>query len=102
MPLYLLMSIYEFRCAPLSKPSRHIPVFLLHLANKSGGLMAHCLTLDDAWRGVIRVHTFQKNEKVYNTGSTDVKMIPASVRGKAGRHTSRRWQAECVKAAVCV
>lgn len=64
--------------------------------------MVHCLTLDDAWQGVIRVHTFQKNEIVCITGSTDVKMIPASVHRKAGRHTSRRWQAECVKAAVCV
>lgn len=64
--------------------------------------MPHGLTVDDVCQGIIRVHTFQKNEKVCFTGLTDVKMIPASVHAEAGRRTARRWQAECVKAAVCV
>lgn len=64
--------------------------------------MAPDVTADNVCHGIIRVHTSQKNEKVCFTGLTDVKMIPAPVRAEAGHHAAWRWQAECVKAAVCV
>lgn len=44
------------------------------------------VAVDGVYQGIIRVHASQKNETVFFTSWTDVKMIPALVRAVAGHH----------------